>query len=157
MRPDGGRNNEQQQVKRNKGKGGIIIAVLVVLLLGVSAFAAWQFFFRDDGEARPEPVEPLMTSRPMNFTVNLADAQQRRFLKVTVELGYRGDDLIAEINKKTPEFRDFIIELFRSRTVAEINDTAGTNALRAEIKSELNQRLDSGGIEEVYFTEFIIQ
>ena len=118
-------------------------------------YAAWHFYPRDMATEQNEL--PIISFSPMVFTVNLADPQQRRFLKVTVELGYRNEELTAEINSKVPEIRDFIIELFRSRSVSDINNSEGTNALRTELKAELNQRLEAGEIVEVYFTEFIIQ
>ena len=147
--------NKEQRIKQRKGKVKVIVSILVVFLL-MGGYAAWHFYFRDN--VAPAQVElPIITSGPMVVTVNLADSQQRRYLKVTVELGYRSEAMTTEIDKKIPEIRDFIIELFRSKTVSEINTSEGTNTLRRELKAELNQRLKTGEIVEVYFTEFIIQ
>lgn len=149
--------NKGQGIKQRKGKSKVIIivAILVVCQL-IGGYAVWHFYFRDN--VAPAQVElPIITSKPIMITVNLADSQQRRYLKVTVELGYRNEAMTTEIDSKLPEIRDFIIELFRSKTVSEIDTSAGTNKLRLELKAELNQRLKTGEIVDVYFTEFIIQ
>ena len=146
----------EQPVKKKKSKFKIILLLLLVVMLIGGAYAAWYFLIK--GNAPPEQVVlPIMTAAPMDFTVNLADTNQRRYLSVTVELGYREEKLTAEITMKVPEIRDAIIDLFRSKTVAEINSSEGTNALRMDIRSTINQRLEAGSIEEVFFTKFVIQ
>lgn len=142
--------------QKSKSKFKLIFVLLLVLLLAAGSYAAWRFFIR--GEApQPEPVLPMIIAEPMVFTVNLADAQQRRFLRVTVELGYREKELTEEIGLKTPKIRDLIIEILRANTVADIDTPAGTEKLRAKLIEQINAGLQSGKVEEVYFTEFIIQ
>ncbi|RJX27858.1 MAG: hypothetical protein C4554_03625 [Dethiobacter sp.] len=151
--------DEKQQKKDTKKEKSKVKAMVFILIIGMAlsgGYSAWHFFLRDK-QAREKRAAQIITSAPMDFTVNLADAGQRRYLKATVELGYSSKGLTKEIEKNAAEIRDLIIELFRSRTVSEINASEGTNGLRMELKAELNERLKSGEILEIYFTEFIIQ
>ncbi len=138
----------------------IIILVLILCILAGGGFAVWYFFFNSSDDS-VDPVDteksPAFIFPPIDFTVNLADVDQRRYLRATVQLGFDEKKLQKEMQKKVPEIRDLIIDVFRSKTVSEINTPEGTDKLRRELKMELNARLDSGEIREVYFTEFIIQ
>ncbi len=145
-----------QKETKQKSKVKVVLLFLVVFIVLGGCYYTWQFFlsYKDGQETR---AVQIIASRPLDFTVNLADTEQRRYLKATVQLGYGDKNLTREIEKKVAEIRDLIIELFRSRTVTQINTLEGTDLLRAEMKAALNKRLHSGEILEVYFTEFIIQ
>ncbi len=146
----------KKEPRQKKSRVKAIVLLMVVCIVLGGGFFAWHFFLTDKDRQETRALQ-IIASRPLNFTVNLADTEQRRYLKATVQLGYGEKKLTGEIEKKVAEIRDLIIELFRSRTVTEVNTLEGTDLLRTEMKAALNKRLDSGKILEVYFTEFIIQ
>ncbi|MCR3922090.1 MAG: hypothetical protein NUK65_06165, partial [Firmicutes bacterium] len=86
----------EQPAKKKRNKFRTILFILLVVILIGGTYAAW-FFLLKDNEPQEQVVLPIVTSAPMDFTVNLADSQQRRYLSVTVELGYRDEELAAEI------------------------------------------------------------
>jgi len=71
--------------------------------------------------------------------------------------GHTLADLEDELEKKNYQIRDRINIILRSKTVEDLQDPGGTEALQEELINELNQMLVSGEIKEVYFEEFIIQ
>ncbi|MBS4021282.1 MAG: flagellar basal body-associated FliL family protein [Dethiobacter sp.] len=139
---------------KKRGRGKLIVLILFAAIVLAGGFSSWHFYFRDK---MPQREAKILTSAPMDFTVNLADSNQRRYLKAKIELGYTGKGLSKEIEKKIPEIRDLIILIFRTKNAAEIGTTEGTHELRLELREALNERLMSGEIVEVFFTEFIIQ
>lgn len=148
----------QQETEQSNGKQNnlmliVLILVLSCILLG-GAFAGWYFVVAPRTEGRPPEI---ITSAPVEFVVNLADTSPRRFLKATVQLGYTEKKLTAELGRKSAEVKDTIIEVFRSRTSSDISTVEGTDQVRKELRERLNDRLKSGDIVEIYFTEFIIQ
>lgn len=140
-----------------KEKKGSMVKKLLSVLMIVVLVGGGVYFWQTGIISFPEKEPQLITSDPFDFTVNLADSQQKRYLKATVRVGYYPKELTQEIGSKIPEIRDLIIEVFRTKSVAEIDTTDGTKELREELRSELNERLELGEITEVYFTEFIIQ
>jgi len=56
-----------------------------------------------------------------------------------------------------PMIRDMIIRILSSKTVPEISTAKGKEKLKEEIKKNLNARLATGEIRNVYFTAFVIQ
>lgn len=95
-------------------------------------------------------VVPLET-----FVVNLAESKGRKIAKVNIEIELKGDNVEEEIEKRKAQVRDIIIILLSSKTYDEVSTKEGKEALRTEIKEQLNAFLATGQISNVYFTEFI--
>jgi flagellar protein FliL len=142
-------------VKKKKISWKVLMAVILIISAAGAGVALWQG--RVNGNPGEDEPIPLTYISPMDFTVNLADVGQRRYLKASVAFATNHKNLEKEILDRKPEIRDLVIELFRSRTVTDLNTLTGTEKLREEIKVQVNGRLKTGEILEVYFTEFIIQ
>lgn len=95
-------------------------------------------------------VIPLET-----FIVNLAGAKGRKVLKVNMELEVKGADIVTEIDNRKAQIRDFIIIILSSKTYDEVSTKEGKDALRNEIKDNINTFLSKGKISNVFFTELI--
>lgn len=95
-------------------------------------------------------VVPLET-----FVVNLAATKGRKVAKVNIEIELKGDNVAEEIEKRKAQVRDIIIILLSSKTYDEVSTKEGKEALRTEIKEQLNAFLATGQISNIYFTEFI--
>ncbi len=95
-------------------------------------------------------VIPLET-----FIVNLAGAKGRKVLKVNMELEVKGSEIVSEIDNRKAQIRDFIIIILSSKSYDEISKKEGVDALKNEIKDNINTFLSKGKISNVYFTELI--
>jgi flagellar FliL protein len=98
------------------------------------------------------PMFPLDT-----FTVNLLSESGRRYLKVEMNLELSGEELGVELDNKTAVIRDIIIRLLSSKSLEEISTAKGKEKLKEQIVDQLNMRLRDGRINNVYFTEFVVQ
>jgi flagellar FliL protein len=89
------------------------------------------------------------------FLVNLADPGQPRYLKVTlhVETHQKGE----EFEKRLPQTRDSVLTILCSKNSKDIMTSEGKNALREEIKEKMNHLLTETKVQNIYFTEFVIQ
>jgi flagellar FliL protein len=63
----------------------------------------------------------------------------------------------ALMEKRMPIINDVINTLLTSKTFEEIYTVEGKEALRGEIREELNRRIPGLGVIAVYFTEFVVQ
>ncbi len=100
-------------------------------------------------------VIPLET-----FVVNLAGSKGRKVLKVNMELEVKGNkegdgNIIAEIDTRKAQIRDFIIIILSSKSYEEVSTKDGKDFLRNEIKDNINTFLSKGKITNVFFTEII--
>jgi flagellar FliL protein len=91
------------------------------------------------------------------FIVNLADAQDVRYLKVTVKLELDNQEASTELTGRIPQVRDTILVLLTSKDSASIRTTQGKFQLRDEITQRINSLLPKPFVHTVYFTEFVVQ
>lgn len=136
----------------------IIIAVAVVALLGIG-FAVVQKVSAKSKPAEVKKVEkgPVMVMD--EFLVNLADAGNDHFLKVTVGLELSKDKgkTADSLKDDTPLIRDAILASLASKTRDQVTPEAGRAKLKTEIKNKVNEALGEEDVEGVYFVNFVTQ
>jgi flagellar basal body-associated protein FliL len=129
--------------------------VLAVVLV---AAGAWVWSTRS---SRPEIPDSASGQRKgtlhlETFVLNLADPGQRSYLRVGIDLG-----LAREMGRRETEpvgeVRDTILGVLAESRVDDLLTAEGKNKLKAGLLRALQQRVPGLGVEEVYFTEFLIQ
>lgn len=90
------------------------------------------------------------------FLVNVSGSRGRKLVKMNMELEVTNAEVQEEVEKIKPKIRDYIIIIASSKTFNEISTKEGKDALRDEIKNQINLFLTKGQINKVYFTEFIL-
>ncbi|MEC4889478.1 MAG: flagellar basal body-associated FliL family protein [Nitrospira sp.] len=91
------------------------------------------------------------------FIVNLADAPDIRYLKLTVKLEVENESVSANLSGRIPQLRDTILVLLSSKDSASIRTPQGKFQLRDEITQRVNALLPKPGVKTVYFTDFVVQ
>ena len=90
------------------------------------------------------------------FLVNISGSRGRKLVKINMELEVTNADVQEEVEKIKPKIRDYIIIIVSGKTFNDIATREGKDALREEIKNQINLFLTKGQISKVYFTEFIM-
>lgn len=149
--------------------GLVVINMLVVAFVG---FMIWKGRKIEEakpgiekvieGELQTQQVEQISSADEVGqvipletFIVNLAGSKGRKVLKVNMELEVKGQEVIQEIDNRKAQIRDFIIIILSSKSYDEVSAKEGKDALRNEIKDNINSFLSKGKIINVYFTELI--
>jgi flagellar protein FliL len=91
------------------------------------------------------------------FLVNLLDPGQLRYLKVTLHVESNQEKVSEEYERRLPQLRDAVLTILSSKNYKDIITSEGKSALREEIKGKLNQLLVGVKVQNVYFTEFVVQ
>jgi flagellar FliL protein len=90
------------------------------------------------------------------FVLNLADPGQRSYLRVGIDLG-----LAREIGRgetaPVGQVRDTILGVLAESRVDEMLSAQGKTKLKEGLLQALQERVPGLRVEEVYFTEFLIQ
>ena len=171
--------DEKSEEKSNDSGNGnklilIIIVVLLLLLLVIGGVVAYFLLADNPEENQNQPkqqteqkvektqkeaealeIGPIYPLDP--FTVNLKSSGASRYLKCTINLEIDSPDTQPELDKMKPLLRDIIIRILSSKTVPEISTSKGKEKLKEEIKKNINSKLATGEIRNVYFTAFVIQ
>ncbi len=113
------------------------------------------------GEAAAKVPDGKVASAQMydldSFIVNLADAPEVRYLKLTLKLELDRPDASTELASRLPQVRDAVLILLSSKDSASLRTTQGKFQLRDELTQRVNHVLPRSGVRTVYFTEFVVQ
>ncbi len=127
----------------------ILILCLSFLFFFNPAYAA--------DEAEAEPVIEYLEMSP-KFTVNLD--KPNKYLVINVQLMVEGQKYIDKVKKHLPALRHELIMLYSGRASDSLQTMEQREALRAETKKALikalNERANSDGFRDVFFTEFLV-
>jgi len=150
-----------------KGKKGLIIGALVaVLVLGGGAGA---FLLMGGEPAEPvSEVPALPTLGPVqylelspSFIVNFPHQGRQRFMQATISIMSRDTAALDAINQHMPVVRHNLINLLNAQLLVVFENPAGVELLRQlatqEVKQVLMREIGREGIEEVLFTNFVMQ
>ncbi len=139
----------------------IIIIGLVVLLAGAGGAAAF-FMTRKpaEGEGQTAKKEPPGLIALESFVVNLEGGGKDRFAKLNLQLTVE-PAAVAEAVLDDPlllaKIRDRTLTLIASKTYDELITPLGKESLRREVKARINPLLEDGEVEDVLFSEFMVQ
>ncbi len=140
----------------------VVLGIGVMLYLGQKKRAAEPGIEHViKGEAQTQDHEQKNTEFigkliPMEtFLVNLAQSRGRKLAKINMEFEVSGDEVQQEIEKLKPRIRDMVIMIVSDKSLVQVSSKEGKDALREEIRNQVNLFLTKGQIKNVYFTEFI--
>ena len=111
-------------------------------------------------EAKPGAVKNVAPGAIYDidpFIVNLADAPEVRYLKLTVKLELENQEASTELANRIPQLRDTILVLLTSKDAASIRTPQGKFQLRDEITQRVNSLLPKPSVRAAYFTDFVVQ
>ncbi len=135
------------------------VLVTIVVLLAVIGIAGWRWSARRSRPAET-PQQPKVESllHLESFLVNLADKDDRVYLRIGIDLG------LAEAPKKsesgadpTPAVRDTVLGILGTRTADDLLSPEGKTKLKQDLVQSLNTRLPQLRVREVYLTDFLVQ
>lgn len=171
---------EEGAVKKEKsGKMMLVlVAVLVVVLLG-GATVATLFFTgviggkeevasTEGGEAGDEVAEAEEPRAPQvyyplepPFVVNFGEDSDVRFMQIKLQVATRDPAVIDRIKEHSPAIRNNLVMLYSNQDPSTLNTREGKETLRtqtlAEVQKVLEEQTGEGGVENVYFTSFVMQ
>ena len=138
-----------------KRSSGVVFSIPVVLLAGLGVWF-WMHREPDSAVEAGGQAQIRSTLHLETFVLNLADPEQRSYLRVGIDLGLnrelkRGEEApIAEV-------RDTILGVLAQGKVDDLLKAEGKTKLKASLLAALQKSLPRLGVESVYFTEFLIQ
>ncbi|MBT4032560.1 MAG: flagellar basal body-associated FliL family protein [Methylococcales bacterium] len=94
------------------------------------------------------------------FTVNIPNSKKYLQFSISVMTHY-DEKVLGNVDKHQTALRSAILQVVRQKPVETYNSEDGMASVLIEIKEAMNSVLmgyeDFGGIEEVFFTEFVVQ
>ena len=145
----------------------IIIAVVVLFMgmVGAGFFILWNKISQipvDPSKVAEMPVDeeenvigPLYSLDTM--IVNLAGHGGKRYLRVTMALELSDPESVDTIESRLPQIRDAVLMILPTKTYDDVSTTDGKIALRNQVMEKINTLMTKGRVNNIYFTEFVVQ
>jgi flagellar FliL protein len=116
------------------------------------------------GEHKPEggsgkPAQYFSFDPPL--VVNFDDTQAVRFLQLQIDVMARDEKVIESVRQNSPAIRNNLLMLMNNRDYKMLMTREGKEALRQECLKEVQRILQketgTPGIEDLYFSSFVVQ
>ncbi|BAU57214.1 flagellar biosynthesis protein FliL [Halorhodospira halochloris] len=96
-----------------------------------------------------------------SLTVNFGDGERLRYLEADVQVQTSQDEVVEALERHSAAIRDELIMLFSEQSPEDLNDVEGREELRNRSEEIINGILEKRGVEgridDVFFTEFVMQ
>lgn len=92
-----------------------------------------------------------------NLTVNIAGTQGTRYLKVTFNVVGKNDAANKKIDAKHAELVDATLTILSSLSMPELDEPSGKAVVRGRLVAIFNDLLKAPLVEQVFFSDFVVQ
>ena len=137
----------------------IIVAAAVVVLAGGGG-AAYYFMSAEPAEAAVEEKPTVGLIEMETFLTNINDPRGKHHARLQLKVAISPETAAEEV-KADPllmaRMRDQVLTLLTSKTFDELSQSEGKEGFRKEIGERLAPLVDTGKVEEVLFSDFVVQ
>jgi flagellar FliL protein len=123
-----------------------------------------QLMLADPGEVETHAAPPkpaLYYAFDPPFVVNFDDAEAVRFLQLQVQVMGRDQPVLDAVKLNDPMIRNALLLLLNGRDYKQLMTREGKEALRLEclktVQDILEKETGRAGIEDLFFTSFVVQ
>ena len=137
----------------------IIMGVFMIIIAAGTSFMFMTYMSSSSAEntnSEPEEKKVGPTYTLGEFVVNLSLDSSYKYLKANIVVSASSEKVKSELENRDPQIRDSIIAILRKQSLEDIREPDAT-VIKNQIKNKLNQLLNSGQINDVWFTQLVVQ
>lgn len=139
-------------MKNNKLLTILLIVLMLITLVGVVFFVLFTQFNKPTSlEPSIDKVVEASVDVP-EITTNLAD---KRVVRLSLKIQTTSKEAAEELTKRNFQTNNIVIEELSEMTLENLEGKQGQQMLKKALKSKLNELMQEGEIEQVYFTSYI--
>ncbi len=146
--------NEEIPQRKLGARFWIVLSLVLIIIIGGTATGIWFYLSKNQFGEVQEKELPTYKIPLSFFTVNLKDNNYKRYVRLEITLETNEKKLPKEVEENSHRIRDVIIGTLAGKTVADLEDR---DALKAELIGALNNVLEKGIVNGIYFDQFMVQ
>ncbi|MFJ7735224.1 flagellar basal body-associated protein FliL [Lysinibacillus sp. NPDC097287] len=140
-------------MKNNKLLTILLILLVLITLVGVVLFVLFTQFNKPAASLEPSIEEVVVTLVDVpEIMTNLAD---KRVVKMKLKIQTTSEDAAAELVQREFQTNDIVIEELSEMTQEDLEGKQGKQMFKKTLKTKLNELMQEGEIQEIYFTSFV--
>lgn len=166
----------KNQSAKGGGGSGMIPALLVIVLMPIMSFAMFKFMvipmIKDaipaEGDHAPMTAEDVIVEHAVDgdpsysvdfepIVTNVKGTSQTRFIQASFTVYSANPDLADQVEKNLVKMKDVAQDVLGNLTLADLERREIKNVVRNELKHGFEQRIGKPIIEEIYFSQFVVQ
>ena len=163
-----------------KGKSPLVPIILVVVLVPGLTFAITQFLVvpkikhivadavasanaehkdpdQSEGHAKNDPGKELQSYEFEDIVANLSGALHSRYVKVSFTVEGTDPQFVEQIELNKAKLIDTTLGTLSSLTIMDLEQPGVKNMLRNDLLKAFELALNKELIEQLYFSEFVVQ
>ncbi|PZX07859.1 flagellar FliL protein [Psychrobacillus insolitus] len=142
-----------------KNKNKLLTIMLIILvcitLIGVIALLIVSQLNKGDEEEKPSIDEIVESSVDIaEITTNLAG---ENFIRISLKVQTDSLEAGEELTKRDFQVKNIVITELSEMTPEQLDGKEGKVAFESSLKTKINELMDSGEVQQVYITSYIIQ
>lgn len=145
---------------------GIIVVVQALLAIGLTQFLIVpKLGIQDAGMNGAEVTDPVEEMPEMGVLVNLEDivvtlagnGSKPRYLRININVEVPNAIIAEVVSSRLPQLRDMAIMTLSDKTPEDLSTPEGKQGLRDEIFRRIDEKMPSGTLMNVYFSDLVVQ
>ncbi|MDN4494251.1 flagellar basal body-associated protein FliL [Ureibacillus aquaedulcis] len=144
-------------MKNNKLLTVMLIILVSITLIGVVVFVLLTQFNKQTGTETHEPSIDEIVEASVDvteITTNLAD---NKVIMLSLKIQTDSKEAAEELTKRDFQTKNLVITQLSEMTEEDLKGKEGKTTFESTIKSQLNELMQEGEIQQVYITSYIIQ
>ncbi|KDR95171.1 flagellar FliL protein [Peptoclostridium litorale DSM 5388] len=131
----------------------IVFFSIIGVLISALVFGGVAYFmvFSKGAEKKKE----IINYEVGEFSTNLSDT--RHFFKGKITIGITNKKELKTLDESKVALRDGILSILIQQKPEDMVSAAGMDAIKEELKKNIGENVDIQSIEEIYFTDYIVQ
>lgn len=131
----------------------ILLIVVIVALIGASAF--WVMSMKaENTETQKVEIGPVYETE--EYTVNIANTLNH-FIKAKFAIELSNEEALHEVETKLPIIQDTIIMVLSGQDLQTLSTVEGKEKLKENILNSINDILEEGQANKIYYKNIIFQ
>ena len=140
-------------MKNNKLLTILLIVLVLITLVGVVLFVLFTQFNKPAASNEPSIEEVVVTLVDVpEIMTNLAD---KRVVKLKLTIQTTSEKAATELTQRNFQTNNIVIEELSEMTQADLEGKQGKQMFQKALKTKLNELMQEGEIQQVYFTSYI--
>ena len=141
----------EEELKPTVRKNYVRLVVIALALLVLVGAGIWFWANQASEPAQANGIDPAHSILHLEtFVLNLADSDQRSYLRVGIDLALNQEAKHAEETVPVAEVRDTILSVLGEAKVSDLLKPGGKAELKRQVLHALQDRVPALGVEEVY-------
>lgn len=156
-----------EEIKKNpaKGKKWLMIIAIITSVLIAGGIAAYFLIAKKPPiagkEEKEQPPKPAFYLSLDRFVVNIAKSKRSRYLQLNVDVLVREEKFLQTLQTHLPKIKNNLVFLLSNLEEEQIFSAEGKDTLRKQVLKEIQnimeEEIGKPTVEDVFFTNFVVQ